>query len=102
MDITPGATVAIEITAPPRREAARKTLYRLCQKDPAIARQHRRQKSKRPSQRDWIRGGRYWHHQMRSKPIAKLEPGRTYTIRATLDVIRDLESVADYVNVVVK
>jgi len=102
MDIPPGATVAVEIVKPPRRAAARKTLSRLCQKDPAIRRQHRRIKDKRPSRREWIRGGRYWHHQMRSKPVAELAPGRTYTIRATVDVLRELESVRDCVNITVK
>lgn len=99
MDIAPGSNVTIEITKAPRREAACKTLYRVCQKDPAVAQQHRRHKGKRPSWQDWIRGGKYWHHQMKSRPTARLEPGRTYTVRATVDVIRDLESVKDCVKV---
>jgi hypothetical protein len=99
MDIAPGANVSIEIIARPRRAAAAKTLYRLCQKDPTIARQHRRHKAGRPSWQEWVRGGKYWHHQMKSKPTAELELGRVYTVRATVDVIRDLESVKDCVKV---
>lgn len=99
MDIAPGSNVTIQITKAPRREAARKTLHRVCGKDPAIAKHHRRQKDQRPSWQDWIRGGRYWHHQMRSKPAARLEPGAVYTVYATVDVLRDLESVKEFVKV---
>lgn len=102
MDIAPGTDVLIEITATPRRASAQKTLYRICQKDPAFARQHRRRKATRPSWQDWIRGGKFWHHQMKSRPPARVEPGRTYTVRASVDVIRDLESVGDCVKVSAK
>lgn len=99
MDVMPGTTLSIEITGTPRRAAARKTLYRICAKDPAIAKLHREQKAHRPSWRDWIRGGRFWHHQMKSRSGASLEPGKVYTVRASVDVMRDLESVKDYVKV---
>ena len=99
MDATPGTTLSIEITGTPRRAAARKTLYRICAKDPAIAKAHRKQKGHRPSWTDWIRGGRFWHHQMKSKPAASLEPGKVYSVRASVDVMRDLESVKDCVKV---
>jgi hypothetical protein len=102
MDIAPGADLLVKITAVPRRAAAQKTLYRICQKDPVVARRHRQQKATRPSYQDWIRGGRFWHHQMKSRPTARLEPGRTYSSRATLDVIRDLASVKDCVKVTVR
>lgn len=102
MDIAPGSTVTVEITKAPRREAARKTLHRVCGKDPDVARKHRHQKNHRPSWEDWIRGGKFWHHQMESRPAAKFERGSTYTVRATLDVIRDLESVKDCVKVTAK
>ena len=99
MDIAPGKDVRIEITAVPRRVAGQKTLYRICQKDRAVAAKHRRTRAKRPSWQDWIRGGRFWHHQMKSRPTARLEPGRTYTVRASVDVLRDLESLKDCVKV---
>lgn len=102
MVIAPGSKITIRITKTPRREAARKTLHRVCRKDPALARQHRRQKAQRPSRREWIRGGRYWHHQMKSKPAAQLTPGEVYMVHATVDVMRDLESVKDYVKLSVR
>jgi hypothetical protein len=99
MDIAPGSNVTIEITKVPRGDAARKTLYRVCRKDPDVARQHRRQKEKRPSWQEWTRGGRFWHHQMKSKPAASLKPGEVYTVRASVDVMRDLESVKRFIKV---
>jgi hypothetical protein len=99
MSIAPGNDITIEITATPRREAALKTLHRVCGKDPRVASLHRRQKDKRPSRQDSIRGGRWWHHRMKSRSPAKIEPGRVYTVRATIDVMRDLESVKDCVKI---
>ena len=99
MDIKPGSTIKIEITAAPRRAAALKTLQRVCAKDPDVARAHRHRKSKRPSWKEWIRGGKYWHHQMKSKPAAHIAPGKVFCVRATVDVIRDLASVGDCVKI---
>jgi hypothetical protein len=99
MNIEPGSVVSVEIAATPRGAAARKTLIRVCRKDPRIAKQHRSQKDKRPSWKDWIRGGRFWHHQMKSKPAIGLDPGERYTVSASVDVIRDLQSVERFIKV---
>ena len=64
---------------------------------PAVARAQRTRKANRPSWQEWIRGGKFWHHQMKSRPAVKLEPGQVYTVRASVDVIRDLESVRSFV-----
>jgi hypothetical protein len=99
MDIKPGATVSVEISVPPKSEAARKTLVRICRKDARVAKHQRRLKAKRPSWQTWRRGGKMWHHQMRSRANVRLEAGARYTVHATVDVIRDLKSVARWVNV---
>ena len=99
MDIAPGAAISIEIIATPRRAAARKTLARVCGKDPAVATRNRARKTKRPSWQEWIRGGKFWHHQMKTKPGAGLTLGSKYTVRASVDVMRDLESVKEFVRV---
>lgn len=100
MNIAPGAKVAVEVVATPRNEAARKTLQRLLRKDPAVVRANRHVTRKRPSLQRWRRGGKMWHHQMKSKPGVELTPGRRYTLCATVDVIRDLASVRRWVKVV--
>ena len=99
MDITPGKTVSIEITAEPRSAAAESTLIRVCRKDPQAAKFHRTLKRDRPSWQTWRRGGRFWHHQMRSKPAVSLTKGSRYSVFATVDVIRDLASVSRWVKV---
>jgi hypothetical protein len=99
MDIRPGATVTIEITAAPRNEPARKTLQRLFGRDPQTLRQHRQQKRQRPSWQTWRRGGRMWHHQMKAKPPMQLVPGNRLSLLATVDTIRDIESVQRFVKV---
>ena len=99
MDVKPGTTVTIEIKGKPRNAAACKTLARILRKDPTIATQKRRQQRLRPSLQQRRRGGRWWSHRMRSKPGVAMDPGCRYAIRATVDVIRDLESVARWVEV---
>jgi hypothetical protein len=99
MEMALGETVKIEITKLPAAEGARKTLVRLCRKDPKVERHHRAQTAKRPSWERWRRGGKMWHHQMRTKPALNLAVGHTFSVRATLDVMRDLESVKRFVKV---
>ena len=99
MDITPGSTVRVKITAVPRNAAASKTLTRVFRKDPDIAKQLRWRKQHRPSLQTWQRGGRMWRHRMKSHAPVQIEPGAQYTVQATVDVIRDLMSVERYIDV---
>lgn len=97
--IKPGQTVEVEIVTLPQSEAARKTLTRLLKRDAAAVRHHRHQKTKRPSREEWVRGAMTWHHQMKSKPVVAMRVGSKGTLRATLDVLRDLGSVSRFVKV---
>ena len=97
MDVRPGMTVVVEITAPPRTAPARKTLLRLFRRDPAALRHRDKQKRQRPSWQTWRRGGRMWHHQMKSQPPIQLVPGSRLSLLASVDALRDLESVCKYV-----
>ncbi len=99
MDIAPGQTVSIELTKLPRSDAARKTLTRLFAKDPAVVRTKRWQYQHRPSWESWRRGGNQWHHQMKTTPPLTLAPGRQFAVVATVDVLRDLQSVQRWVKV---
>jgi hypothetical protein len=98
MDIAAGRKVQIEITSAPKSAAACKTLTRICAKDPAIRRAQRDRKRKRPSWETWRRGGKMWHHQMKSVSPIKLEAGAKFTVAATVDVLRELESVKRHVS----
>ncbi len=99
MDIAPGQTVSIELTSVPRTQAAVKTLTRLFAKDPAVRRATLAQTRHRPSWESWRRGGNQWHHQMKTKPPLTLTRGRQLALVATVDVLRDLQSVQRWVKV---
>ncbi len=99
MDIKPGQKVAVEIKKAPTGEAARKTLLRVCGKDAEVAKCHRTMKRKRPSLQMWQRGGRQWRHRMKTRSPVQLTAGAKYAVLATVDVIRDLQSVDRWVDV---
>lgn len=99
MTITPNTRVIMTVTERPSREAGVKTILRLAHKDPAQRRLQRHRKTKRPSWQEWRRGGRFWHHQMRTQSSVRVERGASFTIMATTDVLRDLASVSRWVQV---
>lgn len=99
MSIAPGTQVSVEIVETPTNAAARKTLTRIALKNPDLAKRERARKEKRPSLQTWRRGGRPWEHRMRTKPGVSLAPGQSYSVRATVDVLRDLASVERFVKV---
>jgi hypothetical protein len=99
MTIAPGTSVCVEIKTTPRKDAAVKTLRRICAKDPEIDRQVQSVQRKRPSDRPKRRGGRVWHHLMKTISPVTLTAGAKYRVLATVDVLRDLASVARWVSV---
>jgi hypothetical protein len=99
MNVAPGTMVSVTLVRRPTSAAATKTLTRLFRKDPRIARHQTRQQRRRPSFQEWRRGNATWHHQMKTQLPFEIEPGSSYSLRATVDVLRDLESVARFVSV---
>ena len=96
MDINPGSRVTVTVTSTVRTQNARKTLARLFIKDPAIAKIRRRgPKPVRGSRR----AGRIWEHRPAGSAQIPPEVGESAKLVATVDVIRDLQSVARYVKV---
>lgn len=99
MTITPGSRITVEVTSRPTNASAAKTLERLFRRDPQVESAIRKRKAKRPSHEDWIRGNNWWNHRMRSRSGIQLEPGAKYSLRADVDVIRDLRSVERFIAV---
>jgi len=97
IDLKPGASVRVTITKNISRESARKTLERLFMKDKTI-RQPLDQRSRNFKELPKRRGGVIW-----TKRPNKLHPGldrgASATVKATPQAIRDLNSVADFVQV---
>ena len=93
----PGKTFTVTLTRTPTRESARKTIERLFMSDgefraPIDAR------AARHSDRPKRRGGRIYTKYAR-KVHPTLEKGVTATVRATPQHVRDLQSVATFVDV---
>ena len=93
----PGQTLAVTIARTPTRESARKTLERLFMSD-AEFRAPIDARAARHSDRPKRRGGRIYTKYTR-KVHPELIKGVSASIRATPQHVRDLQSVASFVEV---
>ncbi|HEX8916306.1 MAG TPA: hypothetical protein VF796_28405 [Humisphaera sp.] len=96
-DFKPGTSLKVTINKAISREAARKTLERLFMGDDAIAGPiHAREKNfaDKPKRR----GGRIWTKRP-NKVHPKLDKGLSATLKATPQLLKDLGSVEDFVQV---
>ena len=97
LKIKAGSTVSVKITKHIGRESAQKTLERLFMKDKKLARplalraKNFKDKPKR-------RGGRIWTKRP-NKLHLELKQGTQATLRATPQTIKDLNSVAAFIEV---
>ena len=99
-DIAPGSMVNVTVTKRPTNEAAAKTLSRLFAKTPENRRLRGRRKVLRASNsHDIRRGGRPWEVVPKAPRLIQPGAGDSCTIRATVDVIRDLGSVSRFVQI---
>ena len=93
----PGQTLAVTITHTPTRESARKTLERLFMSD-AEFRAPIDARAARHTDRPKRRGGRIYTKYTR-KVHPELIKGVSASVRATPQHVRDLQSVASFVEV---
>ncbi len=97
IDLKPGQTIRVKISKHIRREAARKTLERLFLTDKAISgpiEARERNFADKPKRR----GGRIWtKHPNKVHP--QLVAGTEATIKVTPQVVRDLGSVKDFIEI---
>ncbi len=98
IDVAPGTLVQVKLAKQPKRAAAIKTLDRLFRKDGKIKKELERLKETRPT-RFHTRGGRPWGDRPPQLRPFKLQTGASCKIVASVDVIRDLASVGEYVEV---
>lgn len=96
-DLKPNQTVRITIAKHISREAARKTLERLFLQDKSVAKPIET-RSANFEELPKRRGGVIWTKRP-NKVHPKLEKGAAATIRATPQAIKDLASVADFVEI---
>ena len=97
LDFKPGTAIRVTISKSIKRASALKTLERLFMQDRAVAKpiELRSRNFKELPKR---RGGQIWTKRP-NKVFPKLTPGFAATLKATPQVLRDLGSVADFVQV---
>jgi len=98
LDVVPGTLVTVKVTKSPRRAAAVKTLERLFRKDGAVRKEIARLQESRHT-RFHRRGGRLWGDRPPQLKPFKIVPGAACRIVASLDVLKDLASLGDVVEV---
>lgn len=98
VNVAAGSVVQVRIARVPRRAAAVKTLDKLFRKDAAHRKELARLKKSRPVRMD-RRGGRLWGDRPAQLRPYKIERGATCRIVASLDVLKDLASLGDAVEV---
>src|SRR2546421_4724811 len=97
LDLKPGGTVRVTVSKNINRDAARKTLERLFMKDKSIAKPID-QRSRNFEDLPKRRGGCIWTKRP-NKVHCDLNRGASATITATPQAIKDLNSVAGFVDV---
>src|SRR5438552_11930559 len=97
LDLKPGKTVRVTVSKHISREAARKTLERLFMKDKSIARPIA-VRSANFEELPKRRGGCIWTKRP-NKVHCDLKQGASATIKTTPQSIKDLNSVAGFVEV---
>lgn len=95
-----GSRVRVEVVRQPTSEAAVKTIMRLLGKDRAVKVEQRRlEKVRAGNYNPKRRGGRLYAGRLVKQFPVKGRIGDKGTVHATIDVLRDLESVRRFVSV---
>jgi len=97
-EIKPGQWINVKITAVPKAANNRKTMIRLFEKDGGVRVERKRLAVSRPVTTH-IRGGRPWADRPRRLQAVKMEVGSTYKLFGSVDVLRDLKSLAKFVEI---
>lgn len=99
-NIKTGSQVNIKIVKQPTNAAAQKTLVRLLSKDDQIKAENKRLETARAKNlRLANRGGRKWAVRVVKQHPVKGRVGETGTIKASYDVIKDLQSVERFIEI---
>jgi hypothetical protein len=96
--LTPLNTVTFTITKAPRKLSHRKTLQRLMQLQPDVRKGLRAlQKQRRQHDNNtYIRAGNPWTDRAKATRLTRVEPGATFTLKLTAQIIPDLKAVEPY------
>ena len=99
--IVPNTEMTFTIATVPTRPAAKKTIERLMwmqddkRRDLKMLQRRRKQKDIKHT----IRAGRVWFDRPRATRTARCETGASFTIRVTPQIMNDVKSVVQYLDV---
>ena len=97
-EIKPGQWVNVTVKAQLRSAAKKKTLIRVCEKNSEVKTERARLSRSRKVRWD-RRGGRLWADRPPRLDVVKTTPGASYKVFASIDVLRDLNSLGNAVEV---
>jgi len=97
-EIKPGQWINVKITAVPKAANNRKTMIRVFEKDETVRTERKRLARSRPVTTH-VRGGRDWANRPKRLAAVNIEPGATYKVFASVDILRDLKSVEKFVDI---
>ncbi len=94
-------TVTFVLTKVPKRTPQRKTIERLMRMQPRIQRGLKKlaQRRRRHDNVRYIRAGTEWVNRTKVTKLARLQPGATFTLMITPQIIPDIKSVESYLAV---
>lgn len=96
--LAPNKSFTFEIKKSPVAASKKKTLQRLMQMQPEVSRGLRKLSDRRKKfdNRDTNRGGRIWVDRAKASKLVRIEPGQTFTLRVTPQILPDIKSVEKY------
>lgn len=97
--IAPLNTVTFTITRVPRAQARVKTLARLMRMQPEIRSGLKKLQGRRAriDNRTYQRAGKMWTDRAKATRLTRVEPGASFTLKLTPQIINDVRSIESYV-----
>lgn len=98
--IKPGQTITCTIKKAPVAHGARRTLQRLMRHDPSIRKGLRHAQQLRAKRmHSYIRGNRVYYSREKAARIARMAEGNSWAMTLTPDIVPDLRSVEQYIDI---
>lgn len=96
----PGQTIRCTVIARPGNENRRQTIARLMRRDAQIKKGLRKaQEHRARTTRSYVRGGREWFIRQKASRLAHAEPGNSWTMPFTPELVPDLQNVAHLIKI---
>lgn len=101
LTIPPTGTITFTVLAVPRTAGGRKTLFRIMRLQASTRRILEKLRHARVTKlnKDTARGGRIWVDRETCSRVARAEAGQSFTITMTPQIMKDVESVSEYLKI---